>query len=68
MFTMEEYIAKNKLGVSIQDPQATRIIAKHLTDNGYVKLRKKGRYVWLPRESVPDYQELKTKLGKIDRE
>jgi predicted transcriptional regulator len=65
MFTMEEYIAKNKLGVSITDPQATRIISKHLIEQGYVKQRKKGRYVWVSRDSVPDYKELKAKLGKL---
>jgi len=34
-FTMTEYIAENKLGVSAHDAAATRIIAEHLRKRGY---------------------------------
>ncbi len=37
MFTMTEYIAQHKLGVSPFDKHATRKIAEHLTARGYVK-------------------------------
>lgn len=65
MFTTQEYIDKHKLGVQITDPQATRILAAHLKERGYVKVRRKGSWFWAPAKDVPNYADLKTKLEKI---
>jgi hypothetical protein len=38
-FTMTEYIVENKLGVSVHDAAATRLIADHLRKKGYRSYR-----------------------------
>lgn len=65
MFTLQEYIDKHKLEVSVLDPHATRILTGHLKERGYVKVRRKGVWYWVPATDAPNYDVLKAKLEKI---
>lgn len=65
MFTMQEYVERHKLGVDIHDPHATKILNQHLTDLGYVKVRRKGKWVWVDANDTTDYDALKEKLAKL---
>lgn len=72
MFTMEEYIERNKLGVSHKNPQATRLIAEHLRKKGYVvktlqiKGERRRRWVHKDDTSFVNYSELKGRLAALE--
>lgn len=71
MFTTAEYIAKQNLDVSVQDPWATRMINKHLRKLGYERRRKSGRWVWLPKGTdnpASGRNDLAAKLSTIEKE
>lgn len=65
-FTMEEFIAKHKLGVEITNPAATKLIAKKLKSLGFRKVRTmyKGerQNVWTDDN---DLEELQKKLASL---
>lgn len=66
-YTMAEFIKEFGLGVSLNDPAATRAIAKRLTQLGYVKrfARRGGnsRPVWV--RGNPTMEALHEKLKAI---
>jgi len=69
MFTMEEFIKEHKLGVSVSDPQVTRMIAKTLRAKGFkqVRITYKGtprQNVWT-NERTAQLGELKSKLASL---
>ncbi len=65
--TMEEFIAKHKLNVNIQDSAATKLIAKRLVALGYrakkVRLDGTTKRVWVKRGT--ELQELQERLDAI---
>ncbi len=65
MFTMAEYIAEHKLGVSPQDPRASKVINAHLLRKGYVRIRRGGKHVYVPAAEVADIPALEAKLKEL---
>lgn len=63
-FTMQEYIQANGLRASPMDPRASKLINEHLRAQGYVRVRRGGRWVYMLKAEVPDYDGLKQALGK----
>lgn len=67
-FSTAEFIAEHKLDVNVQDPAATKLIAKKLKDAGYKrkKMRRHGTTEWLWSKGHDErLDELKEKLSKI---
>ena len=63
-FTTAEYIAEHRLGVSVHDPAACRLINSHLTKKGYKRIRKrvKGKLHWVWTKTERSLDVLKQKL------
>lgn len=66
MFTLEEYIEKNQLGVSPKDWNARKMIMSHLRSRGYrqTRCRRNGKFVtvWVDGKG---YAELEQKLKEL---